>query len=48
MEWVGQANHCLCCRIAGWPNIPSIGWKGGRENPAKPKPVVAANGLLGA
>jgi hypothetical protein len=35
----------LCCRIAGWPPILSIGWSSGKKNPAKLKPDAAENGL---
>ena len=34
----------LCCRIAGWPLILSIGWNSGKKNPVKPRPVAVENG----
>jgi hypothetical protein len=36
----------LCCRIAGWLLILSIGWNSGKKNPVKPRLVAAGNGPL--
>jgi hypothetical protein len=36
----------LCCRIAGWPLILSIGWNSGKKNPVKPNLDDDRSGLL--